>query len=85
VRIRLSPPVAAQERGHCGVDDELVGTCDASNGNTEGSHPSPCVTGQDEHEHYRRGRSAWPRNVLVSQPGVNRRIIKLAYSDRSPA
>jgi hypothetical protein len=52
--------VTAQKRGHRRAQNALIDTIDAGIGRNEGTHASPCVTGNDEHHRSRRGRCAHP-------------------------
>jgi hypothetical protein len=48
--------VAAQEGGHRGPHEELIGRYDTGRGSSKGSHTSPCVTSGDERQPTRSGR-----------------------------
>ena len=50
-------PVAAEEGGHRGAKNELIGWRNAGRGSREGSHTSPWVTSDAEHQHARSGMS----------------------------
>ncbi|HZI74018.1 MAG TPA: hypothetical protein VFD73_08300, partial [Gemmatimonadales bacterium] len=68
IRLGMQPGLAAvatQVRGHRRTQHKMTGRFEASARSREGSHISPCVTSDDEHQHARSGKSGAPRSALL--------------------